>query len=66
MKNLHEAKNIAIKISTGKIIPYFLYQIDHEDGIKYELTAREDYICSAEFYAFNGHVIAEFYDGVEC
>ena len=64
---LEQAKEKAEKISAGLLIPVFLYSIDRGDGTrKFSCTATESFLYTDEFEAFDGEVIAEFYQGNEC
>lgn len=44
---------------------FFLYEIDKDDERVFRSTAREDWILSEEFEAYNGQVVAEYFDGIE-
>jgi hypothetical protein len=61
-----DAEEKARKLSIGNPYPVFLYVIDLADDVDYLVTADESYIDSQEFISFNGEVLAEFFDGVEC
>jgi hypothetical protein len=64
---LEQAKEKAEKLSSGLLIPIFLYSYDMGDGnAVYSCTASESFLHSEEFKEVNGLAIAEFYQGNEC
>lgn len=61
-----EAIELAGQMTEEAPITVFVYSLDNGEDRSFYITRDETYFQSDEFIAFEGEVLAEFYDGYEC